>query len=89
MTCLAVCFVRQLMSDISWDICCCFFYLNLSKIIVMNIWGFPAEEEGVELHADSGRAVEEERQRERSSVQEKGGKFRTLIHICSSHLTEN
>lgn len=89
MTCLAVCFVRQLMSDISWDICCCFFNLSLSKIIIMNIWGFPAEEEGAELHADSGGAVEEERPRERSSFQEKGGKFRTLIQTCSSHLTEN
>lgn len=49
----------------------------------MTICVFPAEEEGVELHADSGGAVEEERQRERSSAQEKGGKFRTVMyHLC-------
>lgn len=54
----------------------------------MNIWGFPAEEEGVELHADSSGAVEEERSRERSSAQEKGEKFRTLMYNLYFHLSD-
>lgn len=52
----------------------------------MNTWEFPAEEEGDELHADSGGAVEEKRQRERSTAQEKGGKFRTLMYNLYFHL---
>lgn len=72
----------DIFDNTSWET---FFWLNLN----LNIWGFPAKEEGIELHADSGGAVEEERQREGSSVQEKGGKLTTLIHISSSRLTEN
>lgn len=39
---------------------------------MINILCCSVKEEGAELHADSSRTVEEERQRERSSGQEKG-----------------
>lgn len=44
---------------------------------MINILCFSVKEEGAKLHADSSGAVEEERQRERSSGQEKGRTFYT------------